>query len=70
MLQRMIPEIRSEDLVPANAGVRAQAIFPDGRLADDFLTIRSKGILHVCNAPSPAATAAIEIGRSVARQIA
>lgn len=69
-LQRMIPEIRAEDLKPAAAGVRAQALFPDGRLADDFLTIRGRGILHVCNAPSPAATAAIEIGRSVARQIA
>lgn len=68
-LQRLIPEVRSEDLVPAHAGVRAQAVLPDGGLVDDFLFVRAPRTLHVCNAPSPAATASLEIGRAVAEQI-
>lgn len=68
-LQQLIPEIRSGDLVPCKAGVRAQALHDDGVLVDDFLTVKDKGMLHVCNAPSPAATAALEIGKSIVRQL-
>jgi L-2-hydroxyglutarate oxidase len=68
-LQRMIPEIAAEDLVPCKAGVRAQALWEDGSLVDDFLIVKQNGDLHVCNAPSPAATASIEIGKSLVRKI-
>ena len=69
-LQQLIPEVQSEDLVPCKAGVRAQALFDDGRLVDDFLIVKSHKALHVCNAPSPAATAALEIGKSIVDQVA
>jgi len=69
-LQALIPEIRSEDLIPAPAGVRAQALMSDGSLVDDFHLIKRDRAIHVCNAPSPAATASIEIGRYIAEQIA
>jgi (S)-2-hydroxyglutarate dehydrogenase len=65
-LQRLIPEIREDDLVPSQAGVRAQALMPDGNMVDDFLVVRGKRSVHVCNAPSPAATASIPIGRTIA----
>lgn len=65
-LQRLVPGVRAEDLVPAAAGVRAQALAPDGRLVDDFLIVEGPRAVHVCNAPSPAATASLEIGRAVA----
>jgi L-2-hydroxyglutarate oxidase len=68
-LQKLIPEICEEDLVPGAAGVRAQALRPDGKLVEDFLIISSSSAIHVCNAPSPAATASLEIGRIVAEQI-
>jgi (S)-2-hydroxyglutarate dehydrogenase len=68
-LQKLIPEIREEDLVPGEPGVRAQALRPDGALVDDFLIVSSSCGIHVCNAPSPAATASLEIGRVVAEQI-
>lgn len=68
-LQRLIPEIQEEDLVPASAGVRAQALKPDGSLVDDFHIISGKNSIHVCNAPSPAATASIQIGKAVAERI-
>jgi (S)-2-hydroxyglutarate dehydrogenase len=68
-LQRLIPEIREEDLVPGGAGVRAQALRPDGGLVDDFLIIQGPNSVHVCNAPSPAATASLEIGRFVAERL-
>jgi (S)-2-hydroxyglutarate dehydrogenase len=68
-LQRMIPEVGATDLVPAAAGIRAQALFPDGRLVDDFLIVRGPRSLHVCNAPSPAATASLEIGRHIVGQL-
>ena len=51
------------DLVPTHAGVRAQALRPDGGLVDDFLIIKDRSAIHVCNAPSPAATASLEIGK-------
>jgi L-2-hydroxyglutarate oxidase len=68
-LQKLIPEVRGEDLVPGEAGVRAQALRPDGGLVDDFLIVRGPSTVHVCNAPSPAATASLEIGRMIAEQI-
>src|SRR4051794_25295008 len=68
-LQRLIPEIQMGDLIQSHAGVRAQALMPDGRMVDDFLIIPGRDSLHVCNAPSPAATASISIGRAVAERI-
>lgn len=68
-LQRLVPEIQAGDIVPAHPGVRAQALTSDGRLADDFLILSGRNSLHVCNAPSPAATASIEIGRTIVGQI-
>jgi (S)-2-hydroxyglutarate dehydrogenase len=68
-LQKLIPEIREEDLVPGAAGVRAQALRPDGGLVDDFLIVHSPRATHVCNAPSPAATACLEIARVIAESI-
>jgi L-2-hydroxyglutarate oxidase len=68
-LQRLIPSIRPDDLIPSHAGVRAQALRPDGQLVDDFLIVQGHQSLHVCNAPSPAATASLEIGQAIADQI-
>jgi L-2-hydroxyglutarate oxidase len=68
-LQRLVPEVREEDLLPAEAGVRAQALRPDGGLVDDFLVVDDRSTIHVCNAPSPAATAALEIGRFISGKI-
>jgi len=68
-LQKLIPGIREDDLIPSEAGVRAQALRPDGGLVDDFLMVHGKRALHVCNAPSPAATASLEIGRMIAGQV-
>src|SRR5262249_59014524 len=68
-LQNLIPEITEHDLVPGEAGVRAQALRPDGGLVDDFLIVEGERTVHVCNAPSPAATASLEIGRVIAEQI-
>jgi L-2-hydroxyglutarate oxidase len=68
-LQQLIPEIRSGDLIPCKAGVRAQALLNSGRLVDDFLMIRAERALHVCNAPSPGATASLEIAKAIVAQI-
>jgi (S)-2-hydroxyglutarate dehydrogenase len=68
-LQRLIPEVREEDLVPTHAGVRAQALKIDGQLVDDFLIVDGKRGIHVCNAPSPAATSSIEIGKAIADRV-
>lgn len=68
-LQELIPEVQEEDLVPAAAGVRAQALRRDGSLVDDFMIISSERSINVCNAPSPAATASLEIGRTIAMQV-
>ena len=68
-LQQLIPEITEDDLVPTHSGVRAQALMPDGKLVDDFLIVKEKNSIHVCNAPSPAATASLEIGRFIANQL-
>ncbi len=68
-LQRLVPEIQAHDLRPCRAGVRAQALAPDGSMIDDFLWISSGRMVHVCNAPSPAATASLEIGRMIVDQV-
>ncbi len=68
-LQQLIPEIQAEDLVPCHAGVRAQALMNDGKLVDDFLIIHGQNSVHVCNAPSPAATSSIEIGKAIVAEI-
>ncbi|AOH55036.1 hydroxyglutarate oxidase [Peribacillus muralis] len=68
-LQELIPDITEDDLVPAPAGVRAQALQDDGNMVDDFHIIMGKRTVHVCNAPSPAATASIEIGKEVVSRI-
>lgn len=68
-LQQLIPEITEDDLVPTNSGVRAQALMPDGKLVDDFLIVNGRNSMHVCNAPSPAATASLEIGRFIANHV-
>jgi L-2-hydroxyglutarate oxidase len=64
-LRRLVPELRDDDLVPAVAGVRAQALRADGTLVDDFLVERDGRVVHVLNAPSPAATSAFEIARHI-----
>ncbi|MFN0199165.1 MAG: L-2-hydroxyglutarate oxidase [Planctomycetaceae bacterium] len=69
-LQRLMPEIRSEHLIPAPAGVRAQALGRDGNLVDDFLITQTDRVVNVCNAPSPAATASLNVGRLVVAQLA
>ena len=68
-LQRFIPEVNEADLLPAKAGVRAQALTRNGKLIDDFYMIHHKRMVHVLNAPSPAATASLEIGRYIAGQV-
>jgi len=67
-LAQLLPEIRAEDLAPGGAGVRAQALDPDGRLADDFRVVEAPGAYHVLCAPSPAATASLAIGRHIAER--
>jgi L-2-hydroxyglutarate oxidase LhgO len=64
-LQQMVPELAEDDLVPGGSGVRAQAVDRKGNLVDDFSFVRSRRMIHVCNVPSPAATASLEIGREV-----
>ena len=64
-LQRLVHDLREEDLAPGGAGVRAQAISPDGELVQDFRLVPGSRALHVVNAPSPAATASLAIGREV-----
>jgi L-2-hydroxyglutarate oxidase len=67
-LQELMPEITSADLGPGGAGVRAQALDPAGRLVDDFHIVEAERQVHVLNAPSPAATASIAIGRAIAER--
>jgi L-2-hydroxyglutarate oxidase len=69
-LAQLVPEIREEDLVPGGAGVRAQALLPSGLLVDDFHIVESERMLHVLNAPSPAATASLSIGEAIAERAA
>lgn len=68
-LQRLVPEIQSEDLEAGGAGIRAQACSKDGGLLDDFYIVEDKRIFHVCNAPSPAATSSLSIGDYLANKV-
>jgi L-2-hydroxyglutarate oxidase len=68
-LQRLVPEVEAGDLVRAAAGVRAQAVTADGSLVADFAFRRTGRVLHVLNAPSPAATASIAIGNTIAERL-
>ena len=68
-LQQLVPEVRSDDLVPGGAGVRAQALAPDGNLVDDFRFVPRDRFLHVLNVPSPAATASLPIGREILKMV-
>ena len=68
-LSRLMPGLGSRDLLPSGAGVRAQAVARDGRLLDDFLIQEESGAVHVLNAPSPAATASLAIGRTIAEKV-
>jgi (S)-2-hydroxyglutarate dehydrogenase len=64
-LQRLIPELAQEDLVPGASGVRAQALDTNGNLVDDFHFVYTDGMVHVCNVPSPAATASLAIAKYI-----
>ena len=68
-LRRLVPVVGADDLVPSPAGVRAQAVLQTGALVDDFLIVRGPCSLHVLNAPSPAATSALEIAKVIASQV-
>lgn len=65
-LQKLVPEIEHNDLTQGGAGVRAQAVEPNGNLVDDFRIVEAEKMIHVLNAPSPAATASISIGKTIA----
>ena len=69
-LQRLVPDIRMEHLQTAPAGIRAQALAPDGQLVDDFFIQETDRVVNVCNAPSPAATASLNIGRLIVEKLA
>ena len=68
-LQKLVPDIRGDDLETGGAGVRAQAMLPSGSLIEDFHFEEAQGILHVINAPSPAATASLAIGRRIVERV-
>ena len=65
-LQRLVPDLKAEDIHPGGSGVRAQAVTRDGALVDDFRIVQSQDAIHVLNAPSPGATASLAIGRHIA----
>ena len=69
-LQKLVPELRVQDVRPAGSGVRAQAVAPDGALVDDFRIVETERMVHVLNAPSPGATASISIGKTIAEMAA
>ena len=64
-LKRLIPSLQDDDIKPCKAGVRAQALQPNGDLIDDFKIERKSNSIHVLNAPSPAATASLAIGETI-----
>lgn len=68
-LRKLVPSIEKDDLVEADSGVRAQALTVDRKLIDDFMIIKSKRSIHICNAPSPAATASMAIGEEIVSYI-
>lgn len=67
-LARMVPEVRADDLAPGGAGVRAQAVLPNGALEQDFSFVARPSAFHVLNAPSPAATASLAIADGIVRE--
>ena len=69
-LQKMVPELQEADLAQGGSGVRAQAVDREGKLLDDFYFVNSRNMIHVCNVPSPAATASLEIGREITEMMA
>ncbi len=69
LVLKYCPELTLNDLQPYPAGVRAQAVFADGTLVDDFLFLQSKRMIHVCNAPSPAATSSLPIGQHIVKMM-
>lgn len=66
-LQRLLPELQVEDVKPGGSGVRAQAMDPSGKLLDDFHVVHAPRMIHVLNAPSPAATSSLSIGKAIAK---
>lgn len=68
-LQRLLPEVREDDLMTGGSGVRAQACDSKGNLLDDFVIFEQEKVINVCNAPSPAATASLAIGKSIAQKV-
>jgi L-2-hydroxyglutarate oxidase len=68
-LRRLVPEVGMSDVARGGAGVRAQAVDRDGKLVDDFRIVTSERMVHVLNAPSPAATASLSIGRTIAAEV-
>ncbi|MBA4407328.1 L-2-hydroxyglutarate oxidase [bacterium] len=68
-LSKLIPEIQEDHLIPGGSGVRAQACMLDGSLLDDFYVVEDKRVIHVCNAPSPAATASLSIGDFISDKV-
>lgn len=68
-VSRLLPGITKADLIPGGAGVRAQAVDKSGQLVDDFRMIERPGMLHVLNAPSPAATASLSIAETIAKKV-
>jgi (S)-2-hydroxyglutarate dehydrogenase len=68
-LQKLLPEVQENDIEPGGSGVRAQALALDGKLIDDFRIVETERMVHVLNAPSPAATASISIGRKISEMV-
>lgn len=68
-LQKLLPELTEKDIQPGGAGVRAQALDRSGKLLDDFYFVWQDRFLHVCNVPSPAATASLVIGREIVAKL-
>ncbi len=68
-LQRLVPEVREGDVVRGGCGVRAQALDRSGKLVDDFVVLEAERMVHVLNAPSPAATASLAIGETIAERV-
>jgi L-2-hydroxyglutarate oxidase LhgO len=67
--RRLVPALKAADFVGRHTGVRAQALRPDGSLADDFVIVPTDTAIHVLNAPSPGATASLAIGAAIAGQV-
>ncbi len=68
-VQRLVPDLKTEDFEGRHTGVRAQALTPEGALADDFVIVTAENAVHVLNAPSPGATASLAIGQSIATDV-